>query len=96
MGQKKILEFSLSPDLGGLELFMVSCIENFSKTTDVFTAVASHKKLDNYLEGQERKLQLKRSKLFPILPAFKLAKYIDDNAIDVLHFHWTRVCVTLF
>ena len=94
MGQKKILEFSLSPDLGGLELFMVSCIENFSKMTDVFTAVASHKKLDNYLEGQERKLQLKRSKLFPILPAFKLAKYIDDNAIDVLHFHWTRDIVT--
>ncbi len=94
MSQKKILEFSLSPDLGGLELFMVSCIENFSKTTDVFTAVASHKKVDNYLEKQERKLQLKRNKLFPVIPALKLAKYIDDNAIDVIHFHWTRDIVT--
>jgi len=94
MSQKNILEFSLSPDLGGLELFMVSCIDSFSKTTNLFTAIATNKKLDNYLEKQEHKLQLKRSKLFPIIPALKLAKYIDDNAIDIIHFHWTRDIVT--
>ena len=86
---KNILEFCLSPDLGGLELFMLNCYKSFKKQTNCKIMVQEGKKIDNYLEN-ENVDYLKRNKLFPIIPAFKLAKYIDDNDIDVIHFHWTK------
>ena len=86
---KNILEFCLSPDLGGLELFMVNCYKEFKKKTNCKVMVQEGKKLDNYLEN-ENVDYLKRNKLFPIIPAFKLAKYIDNNDIDIIHFHWTK------
>ena len=85
---KNILELCLSPDLGGLELFMVKCYRHFNANV----AVAPKKKLDNYIDGD--KFLLKRNKLFPIFPALKLAKYIDKNEIDIIHFHWTRDIIT--
>jgi glycosyltransferase involved in cell wall biosynthesis len=86
---KNILEFCLSPDLGGLELFMVSCFQNFKEKTNCKVIVAQNTKLDNYLENEE-KFYIARNKLFPIFPALKLAKYIDNNDIDIIHFHWTK------
>ena len=85
---KNILELCLSPDLGGLELFMVKCYKHFNASV----AVAPNKKLDNYIEDD--KFLIKRSKFFPFIPALKLAKYIDKNEIDVIHFHWTRDIIT--
>jgi len=38
---------------------------------------------------------LKRNKLFPIIPALQLAKYIDNNDIDIIHFHWTKDIATV-
>jgi glycosyltransferase involved in cell wall biosynthesis len=86
---KNILEFCLSPDLGGLELFMVSCFQNFKEKINCKVIVAENTKLDNYLENEE-KFYIARNKLFPIFPALKLAKYIDNNDIDIIHFHWTK------
>ena len=86
---KNILEFCLSPDLGGLELFMVNCYKNFKEKTNCKIIVQEGKKLDTYLEDEE-KYYIERNKLFPIIPALKLAKYIDKNDIDVIHFHWTK------
>lgn len=94
MKNKNILELCLSPDLGGLELFMSSCIEHFSKKTNVYIAVAPNKKLDHLL-NQETLFFLKRNKLFPIIPAIKLARYIDRNHIDLIHFHWTKDIATV-
>jgi len=94
MHQKNILELCLSPDLGGLELFMVSCYNNFKTKTSCKIMVAPQKKLDNYIESQE-KYYLERNKLFPIVPALKLAKFIDKYEIDIVHFHWTRDIVTV-
>ena len=85
---KNILELCLSPDLGGLELFMVKCYRHFNANI----AVAPGKKLDKYIEGE--KFLVKRNKFFPFIPALKLAKYIDKNEIDVIHFHWTRDIIT--
>lgn len=87
--KKNILEFCLSSDLGGLELFMVSCYKAFSKTTNCHLIVAPNKKLDLYLNNQST-YHIKRNKLFPIFPALSLAKYIDNNDIDIIHFHWTK------
>jgi len=94
MVQKKILELCLSPDLGGLELFMVGCYENFKTKTTCQIMVAPQKKLDNYIESQE-KFYLKRNKFLPIVPALKLAKFIDKYEIDMVHFHWTRDIATV-
>ena len=94
MSQKKILEICLSPDLGGLELFMVSCYENFKTKTSSYVMVVPQKKLDNYIED-DKKLYLQRNKFFPLVPALKLAKFIDEHEIDMVHFHWTRDIATV-
>lgn len=94
MSQKNILEICLSPDLGGLEMFMVNCYENFRVKTNCYVMVAPQKKLDSYIESEE-KFYLKRNKFFPIIPALKLAKFIDENKIDMVHFHWTRDIATV-
>ena len=94
MNKKNILEFCLSPDLGGLELFMLRCYESFNEKTTCKVMVAPNKKLDDFLENQE-KYHLKRNKLFPIFPALKLAKFIDKHEIDFIHFHWTRDIATV-
>ena len=91
---KNILEICLSPDLGGLELFMLNCYEQFQTKTKCFVIVQEDKKLDNYLENEERSF-LKRNKFFPIIPALKLAKFIDKNEIDFIHFHWTKDIATV-
>jgi L-malate glycosyltransferase len=90
---KKILEVCLSPDLGGLELYAYSCYQSFSQNTEVEFAISKGGKLDRYFNDQN-KFYLKRSKL-PIVSAWKLAKYIDEKAIDILHFHWTKDIVTV-
>ena len=94
MKNKKILEICLSPNLGGLELFMLSCVSGFSKYSEVITVVAPSKKLDSYLNSNEV-IKIKRNKLFPIFPAFKLSKVIDEQEIDLVHFHWTRDITTV-
>ena len=89
MKNKKILELCLSPDLGGLELFVKDSFEYFGTKTDTYLCVAPEKKLDAYVDSKDKFL-LKRDKFLPFIPALKLAKYIDANDIDIIHFHWTR------
>ena len=91
---KNILEFCLSPDLGGLELFMANCYRNFKSKTKTKVIVAKGKKLDKNLENEE-KYHVERNKFFPIIPALKVAKFIDENEIDIIHFHWTRDIATV-
>ena len=93
MKSKKIVELCLAHGLGGLEMFVASCHEEFSKRTECKVAVCADSKLDRYL-GDIEKFYLKRNRLFPIIPALKLAKYIDENGIDIVHFHWTKDMIT--
>lgn len=92
--KNNILEFCLSPDLGGLELFMVNCYNGFGKKTNCKVVVEFGKKLDAYI-NDDNKIHLKRNKFFPIAPAFRLAKLIDKHDIDIIHFHWTRDMITV-
>jgi len=93
MKNKNILELCLAHGLGGLELFVASCYKDFSSKTTCKVVVASGTKLDNYL-GNIDKFHIKRNKFFPFIPAFQLAKYIDENDIDIVHFHWTKDIIT--
>jgi len=89
-----ILEFCLSPDLGGLELFMINCYQQFKTETNCYIMVEQNTKLDIYLENTN-KAYLTRNKFFPLLPALKLSKFIDDHSIDIIHFHWTNDIATI-
>jgi glycosyltransferase involved in cell wall biosynthesis len=91
---KNILEVCLSPDFGGLELFSVHCYETFKNKTLCKIAVAPEKKLDKYLDAED-KIYIQRSKFFPLRPAFSLAKQIDAYDIDIVHFHWTKDIITV-
>ncbi len=93
MKSKNILELCLAPGLGGLEMFVASCYEEYAQRTNCRVVVSPHSKLDDYLEDID-KFHLKRNKLFPIFPALQLAKYIDENEIEIVHFHWTRDMIT--
>jgi len=94
MSQKNILEICLSPNLGGLELFVLHCYNHFSKNNSCFIALAPKNKLDITLH-EKSTFHLKRNKFLPFIPAFKLAKYIDINHIDIIHFHWNKDMLTV-
>lgn len=93
MNNKNILELCLSYGLGGLEMFVVSCHETFSTNGVCKVVVAPESKLDKYLKDID-KFHIKRNKLFPLLPALKLAHYIDAHKIDIVHFHWSKDSIT--
>ena len=94
MANKNILEFCLSPALGGLELCVKDNFEYFQTQTQCFVCVAPNKPLDKAIDSN-KKITLKRNKLFPIIPALKLAKFIDEKDISTIHFHWTRDIATV-
>lgn len=85
----KVLEVCLSPNLGGLELSVVNCFNYFKDKESSFLVISPKSKLDSYVKTDDKYL-LKRNKFFPFFPALKLAKYIDKNDIDTIHFHWTK------
>ena len=92
--KKNILEFCLSPDLGGLELMVIESFHNFSLKTETHIVVAPETKLASSISSQKKHL-VKRNKLLPIIPALQVAKLIEKYKIDVIHFHWTRDIATV-
>ncbi len=89
MKSKKILEVCLSPDLGGLELYMSRCANELSKEFEVSCVVSTTSKLKDYITTLE-KFEIKRKSSFSIFSSLKLAKIIDDKNIDIVHLHWTK------
>lgn len=88
---KQILEVCLSPDLGGLELYMSECSKKLSKELPVLSLIAQNSKLYQYFDGSGLPfLQLKRKSSFSLVTAWKLAKIIDKNKIEIIHLHWTK------
>jgi len=94
MNNKHILEFCLAHGLGGLELCVASNFKYFKTKTRCSIMVAPGTKLDTLVDD-ENKFLLSRNKLFPFLPASKLASFIDDNEVDIVHFHCAKDIVTV-
>lgn len=92
MSTKNILELCLSPDLGGLELYMVRASHYLHEKTNVISVINEEGKLEQYYQESSYKYKImKRYSLFcSFLGARKLARIIDDNKIEVLHLHWTK------
>ncbi|MGB5919239.1 glycosyltransferase family 4 protein [Arcobacter sp.] len=89
MKNKKILEVCLSPDLGGLELYMANCSNALSNNFDVSCVVANNSKLKTYINNLE-KFELKRNSSFSLFNSFRLSRIIDKKKIDIIHIHWTK------
>ncbi len=89
MTNKKILEVCLSPDLGGLELYMSRCTNELSKNFEVSCVVATKSKLKAFIQDV-KKFEINRKSSFSINSSLKLAKIIDRDSIDIVHLHWTK------
>ncbi|MGZ5209169.1 MAG: glycosyltransferase family 4 protein, partial [Sulfuricurvum sp.] len=79
----KICELCLSPDLGGLELYMMRASQYLGE--ECISVINEKGKLKGYFENTPyRYFTLKRRKLLlSWLNARALARIIDDEAIDV-------------
>ena len=83
---KKILEVCLSPDLGGLELYM----KNITKYLNSPAVINKKSKLKSVFENEEIDyFELSRYSFF------KLARIIDKEKIDIVHLHWTKDTTTV-
>ena len=88
---KNLLELCLSPDLGGLELYMVRAAKALNENMNVVSVIGEKTKLKQYYEDTQYNYeQIKRNRSFSFSAAKKLAKIIDENDIDVIHMHWTK------
>lgn len=87
---KKICELCLSPDLGGLELYMMRAAHYLQGRC--LSVINEKGKLQEYYQNStERYVSLRRRNvLWSWIGARELARIIDDERIDVLHLHWTK------
>ena len=89
---KNILELCLSPDLGGLELYMMRASHFLDAKTNVISVINESGKLQQYYKDTQYKYEMlaRSSVFFSFVTAKKLAKIIDEHAIDIVHLHWTK------
>ena len=89
MVNKNILEVCLSPDLGGLELYMQNCSRELSKEFNVLCTISNKSKLKPFLDDL-KVVEIKRKTGFSFFSSRNLARIIDENKIDLIHIHWTK------
>lgn len=89
---KNILELCLSPDLGGLELYMARASDYLNNESNVLSVINKNGKLDKYYKDTNIKYEKinRHITILSFLTAKSLSKIIDENNIDVIHLHWTR------
>lgn len=88
----KILELCLSPDFGGLEIHMRDFTAWLSRRPDCApcAAVQENTRLHRALAGLNLPLLTfpARAGKFPLAKSHLLAKFIDAQAVDIVHVHW--------
>lgn len=87
-----LLELCLSPDLGGLELYMVRAAKSLNESMNVISVINPLGKLEQYYKDTSYSYitLAKKSNIVMFLAARKLSRIIDENNIDVVHLHWTK------
>lgn len=88
----KICELCLSPDLGGLELYMMRSSRYLAQHGECISVINENGKLkEQYEKNGLPFIPLKRrNTLFSWFSARTLARIIDQEKIDVVHLHWTK------
>lgn len=91
MSNKKILELCMSPDLGGLELYMLRAAKALNNDFNVISIINENSKLEQYYDKNDKYVKIKKtSNLFMFSAAKRLANIIDKENIEVIHMHWTK------
>ncbi|MFT7003538.1 MAG: glycosyltransferase involved in cell wall biosynthesis [Sulfurimonas sp.] len=91
MSKKTVLELCMSPDLGGLELYMVRAAKALKDDFNVINIINENSKLDEYYDEDDKYIKIKKSSnLFMFVAAKRLAKIIDKEEVDIIHMHWTK------
>ncbi|MEA2073635.1 MAG: glycosyltransferase family 4 protein [Campylobacterota bacterium] len=91
MSKKTLIELCMSPDLGGLELYMVQLAKDLASEFNIISVINTDTKLDTYYDEDSNVVKLKKnSKIFMFGAARKLAKLIDKNSVEIIHIHWTK------
>lgn len=92
MKKINLLELCLSPDLGGLELYVSRCAEALTSEMNIISVINPIGKLKSYYASTALPYFLLRRRSIPLVwfSAKKLAAIIDQNEIDVIHVHWTK------
>ncbi len=90
--KKNLLELCLSPDLGGLELYMMRCAKALDEDFNVISVISPKGKLEQYFSDTAHRYKLlsKRSNIMMFRAARHLAQIIDADGIDIVHLHWTK------
>lgn len=92
MSKKGLMELCLSPDLGGLELYMVRAAKALDDDFRVLSVINQKGKLLPYFEGERYAVETveKRSNFLSFSAARRIAELIDRHEIDIIHMHWTK------
>lgn len=87
-----ILQLCLSTGLGGLELYPFRTTLRIQDKVNITTVINPNGKLKKYYDDANLKYFTisPKNKLFMLSSAKKLADIIDENKIDIIHFHWTN------
>lgn len=87
-----IMELCLSPDLGGLELYVYRASVKLAETEQVYAVINKKGKLaERFSDANISVCYLEKAfKALPLFRALQLAKIIDQNNIDAIHLHWGR------
>lgn len=90
--KKNILELCMSPDLGGLELYVKRLSLCLAQEVNLTLIINTDGKLLNELSNANIKLisYKKPSLITSLFLAKTIAKVIDENDIDIVHIHWTK------
>lgn len=88
----KILELCLSPDLGGLELYVYRASIRLAETDQVHAVIIENGRLAELFSATETQVSYleKGFKALPLFKALRLARIFDQYDIDTIHLHWGR------
>jgi len=89
----KILELCTSNGLGGLELYFLACTHRFIEMQhECVPVVLRNSPLDKKFQKTIRTpiILKNNSRYLPLLNAYRLARFIDSNNIELIHMHWAK------
>ncbi len=91
MAKKTIIELCMSPDLGGLELYMMRAAKALKDEFNVLSVINENSKLEQYYDENHKYIKIKKNhNLFMFGAARELAKIIDSWNVEIIHMHWTK------